>query len=301
MHDKKIIIFPGAHKTATSLLQATMENLRPRLEETGLSIAKRQTYYKSGMRNLFLSADLQNSISENEWFSMAETVLGADWASKDIVISIENMFGEAYPTPYPSASTCIKALQRFFPEHKIEMSFYVRRQDSFFESLYIQSVHRGSVEDAEAFSKAFKNLTIDWLQVLQPVMDLIGPENVTVLPFEAIKFGPRKYVLNFFRKFTDIDRKEILNAYERVEESNISLSELGIRVAQAGFSELETPKERRLLTKTLQREFGADKFPRYRIPPEIRDRIVSANKKANARLVASGLIPNEFKASYLFE
>ena len=301
MRDKKIIIFPGAHKTATSLLQATMENLRPRLEDTGLSIAKRQTYYKSGMRNLFLSADLQDSISENEWLAMAETVLGADWASKDIVISIENMFGEAYPSPYPSAATCIKALQRFFPEHKIDMTFYVRRQDSFFESLYIQSVHRGSVEDAEAFSKAFKKLTIDWLKVLQPAMDLIGPENVTVLPFETIKFGPRKYVLNFFRKFTDIDRKEILNAYERVEESNMSLSDLGIRVAQAGFSELETPKERRLLTKTLQREFGADKFPRYRIPPEIRDRIVSANTKANTRLVASGLIPAELKATYLFK
>lgn len=302
MTKKKLFLFPGAHKTATSLLQAAMESHRTALEAQGMVIARRQTFYRSGMRDFLLRKEAPETIDMQVWNAMAEDVFGPSWQDRDVVISIENLFGEATPNVYAGAGRCIDTLKHIFPDYDFQVVFYVRRQDSFLESVFLQNVHRGFDEDVDSFLVPFaKAKPIDWLKILKPVVERVGENSVKIVPFETIKAGPKAYILDFFRHFTDLPKKQLLSTYGDLGDTNVSLSELGLRVARAGFVELPKMKERRVLATALQREFGVDKYPRFKIPAPLRERIVEQHRDVNKRLVASGVIPDELKSYYLFE
>lgn len=302
MTKKKLFLFPGAHKTATSLLQAIMESHRDSLEMQGLSIARRQMFYRSGMRN-FLIQKPDSSVNNREvWNGMAESVLGPSWEDKDIVISIENIFGEATPPVYNAAGNCMDNLQNIFPDRDIKVVYYIRRQDSFLESVFLQNIHRGHTEDVDSFlDKYAKEKPIDWLNVLQPVVERVGKSSVKIIPFETIKAGPKAYVVKFLRNFTNMTRKDMLSTYANIEDTNVSLSELGLRIACAGFAEIPEMRERQILTKALQREFGVNRYPRFRIPEALRVRIAEQHREANESLIKVGAIHKDFAPYYLFE
>lgn len=278
-----------------------MESHRALLEEMGFCIARRQVFYKSGMRAALVGGPQKSKIDMVSWTAMADAVFGTDWPRRDIVLSIENMFGEAEPPSYCAADECLSMLQRFLPNHEIKIVFYIRRQDTFLESIFIQNIHRGHFDDVVTFFSQFEGRVVDWVSILEPVFERVGKKSINIIPFESIKEGPRTYVVKFFRSFTDLPRATILSTYDSLDYTNISLSEKGIRIARAGFKELSEKSERRQLTKLLQSQFGVNNYPRFRLPNELREEIIDQHIPINRKLVELGLVPEHLSSYYLFE
>jgi len=195
---KTFFLFPGAHKTGTSLLQSLLEKKREKLEASGIAIARRQAFYRTGMHRLLQTPNAAKDLDRREWLRICNEVFKPDWQEKHLILSSENAFGEIDSARYREAGMCLENLLSLFPDHKFQIKYYVRRQDSLIESLFIQNIHRGGTESADEFYRRFGNSLIDWTTILSEVANHVGWGNLEVMPCESLKSGAGKYSHNFF-------------------------------------------------------------------------------------------------------
>lgn len=298
--NRSIHVFPGAHKTGTTLLQAGLEKHRATLEARGMGIAQRRIFYRSGMHAALTRKGDAAAPSRAERTAMFDAVFGPGWQERDLVISVENMFGEAGPRFYGAAGRAMERLTDWFPDHDPSVTYYIRRQDTFLESLFVQKVHRAEIDPIEAFLPSVAEIEVDWLAILAQVERVVGPDRLTVVPYETIGNGAQDYLRRFFERFLDPAEAARLAQVEDLGDTNVSLSRKGIDIARAAFGVLEKLGERRRLVAVLQREFGVDRYPRFRFPKALRAAVADRHRAINARLVAEVALEDGLDDHYAF-
>jgi len=300
MSDKKLFLFPGAHKTATTLLQASMEVNRPSLEAEGISIARRQPFYSTGLHAALKKADGLASLSRAQISTCLSTVFNG--APKDkIVISVENIAGEVRPVPYKSISTVIENLRSLFPEHEMQVHFYVRRQDTFIESAFVQEYHVGLRPNLERFIKRFLDRPLDWMRPIVAMSKALSPQQVSVVPYENIREGADAYLASFYRIFSEQDPRILFRNYqEKSPFTNVSISRKGIEILEKSYDVVRDRQGRRSLAALLQERFGTDRYPRFKFSGDQLKRLAEVHRDLNQRLVKRGKFSQEMAAYYLF-
>jgi hypothetical protein len=230
-----------------------------------------------------------------------EEVLGGP-ATDKVVISIENMFGEIGPNPYRNAEKVLNNLKVLFPDYEIRVWFYIRRQDTFVESAFIQEYHVGRDVEQDAYTQKFIDQPIDWVRPLNAISKAIGSKNVRIVPYESIENGVGRYVSAFYRTFTEQNPNEMFARYKREQPfTNVSLSARGMEILKATFDVVTDRKERRQIAQLLQTSFGVDKFPRYHLPEDRMELLKKAHQELNARLVRRVRFTPGVAKYYLFE
>lgn len=301
MSQKFLYVFPGAHKTATKLLQSSLEINRPYLQEEGVSVVQRQLFYRSGLLSKLKVANAIEALEPEERTRLLDEMLGGPLTDK-IVISIENMFGEIGPNPYRNAEKVLNNLKALFPDYEIRVWFYTRRQDTFIESAFIQEYHTGRAIEPDAYTQKFIEHPIDWVRPLNAISKAVGPKNVRVVPYESIENGVGRYVSAFYRTFSEQNPNEMFARYKREQPfTNVSLSARGMEILKATFDVVTDRKERRQIAQLLQSAFGVDKFPPYRLPEDRMELLKKAHQELNARLVRRVRFAPGVAAYYLFE
>lgn len=295
-------LFPGAHKTATTLLQQALELNRLTLESKGFAIARRQKFYRTGLLRILNTQQGPATVQSGTLHDALKETLGSGYENRDIVISIENIFGEVRQNIYSRASIVIRNLKAIFPEHKIQIHFYIRRQDSFLESAFSQTLHRGFDENIDAFLARFSDSPIDWVKILRECGSEVPDGAITVTPYETINKNQNRYVFEFFHKFTSLDKAILKRNFEgQLSDTNVTLSAYGMDIARAAFPLMPEIQHRRTLVKLLQKEFGVDKFPRASLSQDLRASIAQQHAKINVPLFDEGWLPTRHRGHYLFE
>jgi hypothetical protein len=300
----KFYLFPGAHKTGTTLLQDALHSQEDLLAQAGVFVIRRSGFHLSPVfestRRLRRNKEVQ-ATEDEEVLEWADDIMRSA-GDRNIVLSVESLFGEVNTRFYGNAGPILRYLRDLFPEHEFIVKYYVRRQDTFLTSAYLQKVHKGNPKDAHKFTEAMMESGMSWNAVLDQIAEVVGRSNVIVRPFEGMSGAIDEYVRDFFGTFLD-DEATIahLVANRDGTETNVSLSEIGLRVALDFFERVEDKNARQILVKTLQRHAGVDKLPRARLygPDEIaafRDRYA----EDNARLFTDWDLPPKYRNHYLF-
>lgn len=299
---KNLYLFPGAHKTGTSLLQGNMESWRDEITAQGFSIARRGQYYSTGFHLDLRKPMNPDARLEEELVTKLERIFGESYNDKNIILSIENIFGEFGGAGYNRAGAVLRNLKIIFPEHRIKCILYVRRQDTFLESNYVQAIQKGATISFEEFYETNKEANLDWFLPIKQVKRNIGEGSFVLDVFETIRDGVDGFIERFYQHMPDLTYMDFANVVKDEDrQTNISLSTLGLKVAQAGFPFFEKRLDRENFARHLQDILGVDKHPRFKMPEELRINLGHNYREVNRVLMKRHNLPKKFVKYYSFK
>jgi hypothetical protein len=298
----KLFLFPGAHKTGTTLLQYALESNRALLESNNFGLVERKSFYTSKlcefMRNY--SHNQKNDVSRSE---AKESIsrLCQDDINRNIIISIENIFGDFghKPRMYHAAKTVLGEFQSLLPDHEIHVAFYVRRQDTFFESVFIQRVQKLHAEPFAGFCARRLDDDLRWTPILRDIQDVIGKDRLTVVPFESIRSGVDLFIKNMIAWVSPALVDEISLQQNFIADTNMSLSGKGIEMALSLFPGMDR-RERALFLKFLRKNYSNKQHPKaVLLDDEKRNHILEKVRSDNNLLVKTYLSEYPIKNFYI--
>lgn len=301
---KEFYLFPGAHKTATTLLQAALHAQAERLAPAGIEVISRDIFYSSPlfayMKSLRPQAKTNDPDLRKKARRWAREIRSRTRNSK-LVLSGESFFGEPNSQPYPGVESALKILDEFFPRRKIRITYYVRRQDTFFESVYIQRIQKGGLPNFDKFYRSMYRADYDWCSMLGTMAEIVGKQNILVKPFEMIYWGTAEYVRDFFSSFVqDESLLEQVSILPSAAKTNVSLSQHALDEAVRKFPDLDA-EGRKNLIRRLQREASTNKYARAELLSEARRKQVAEKYAvANERLFSKWRLDERLRPYYTF-
>jgi hypothetical protein len=290
---------PGAHKTGSTALQTALSKNRSGLQQKGVHYVERSEFFKSDLWPYLKSFRGASGPARAEDLpapvrAEAETMFPADM---NLILSIENLFGEVSRNTYPGVSTALRIIQAAAPKHDLKIVYYIRRQDSFIESSYIQRIHKGTYEEFAAYWDMLQEADLDWLGIVGRMEAEVGRDAITLRAFETIKKGYRRYALDFFNIVAPGYEPDIVED----ANSNVSLSEPAIKIAKRAFSLIEDEDARRQLVRILQKHAGNDKYRRAKfIEVEQIQALKAKYALSNGALFDSWNLDRSLRDYYLF-
>lgn len=262
-----VILHLGAHKTGTSVLQKYMRD-RPR-EMAGYRarmISRTDTNHLIGWGS--------KVIEEPELLRAAVTAAGQQRLSsavlkripvlrsiagpmpRTVIVSHENSLGRPVDPDgdslYPFAEARANALKTSVGMLKPRAVFYLRSQEQFLESYYLQTVHQGSTLRFRQWLESVNLDAASWVPVIEKLAAAFGDDHVVVRDFAEIKQGQNQFIENFLR----ICDPSLNPSVDYGASRNLSVSARGLEVALATNPYLETPAERKASRVFLQANFN---------------------------------------------
>ena len=249
----------GAHKTGTSLLQKYLRDNPSMLSHLGID------YLGRGDTNGFVGWG--DKLIEDPG-ALTERIRrgAAERSIRYFVSSHENTLGHPFGTEnsprrsglYPAAAPRIDALERALRPFPRKILFYLRSQEGFLESYYLQRIQQG---ESLTFREWLADVDLDevsWAPVVDELRDAFGADNVVVGDFAEIEQGQADYIRRFLRRIDPSLDHEVQYEARR----NRSISAKGLAIALAANPHLTTASERKLMRKFLQRNFSNARYPR---------------------------------------
>ncbi len=236
----RTVIHVGLQKTASTMLQRNVHRNRKKLVDAGVDYAR--------LRPLNETADLQHlpsitssirAIAMPKRQPPNSDALAAelDWLrSQDhesLIISDENILGpinhESGKPAYSKAGEIVDWLITTLHPDSYRVILYVRSQDTYLESTYLQRVHVGR---SIRFDKYMKRADVDsfnWDALATRIASRIGRGNLHVVPYETIAAGE----LAFVNRFLELAAVDVRFAQDDLaaRTSNRSYSAMALEMA----------------------------------------------------------------------
>ena len=255
MARKQIAYHLGAHKTGSSLLQKYMRDnpdVLRRHRMVYLSRSEMNELVGWGKRLLTRPALLEDRIAE----------LIADRRCTTLVTSHENTLGPPLKPDgahlYPRGPEIAEQLAHVLDRWPARIILYIRPQDEFVESYYLQRIQQGDHLTFEAWLEQVDLDALSWRPAVAALHQHFGPDRVEVVDFGRIRAGQNAFIADFFRRIDPA--LDLSPDYQPVR--NASISDKGLRIALAANRHLRTDFERKAMRRFLQRHFSNRNSPR---------------------------------------
>lgn len=224
----RILIHIGVHKTATTLLQKSLQQNRKKLVDNSVSVVVRDTH-KLLKNQLRLFLNNKSNIAETQKviknFISAEKEKGIG----TIVISDENLL-DAPPSRYfekkqklefyPNAKRNVKKLKKLFKSHELVWLLYTRKQHSLIPSLYKDGLKYFRYSSTlTSFLNGLDKKMFRFDILIQKLAETVKGDRVIIKNFESIENGTEKYIKDFFACFIKLQDFSI-----PVQKINVSLT-----------------------------------------------------------------------------
>ena len=256
-----LVLHLGAHKTGTSLIQKYMRDNKGLMEANriGYTLRAQTNQYIGWGRPEHLNANLPEFLSSFNKFVERKFLA--------VVVSHENSFGRPFqrgkPGLYPGAAEAIEVISNTVRQLCPHIVYYIRSQETFLESYYLQSIHEGGHSTFSDWKSSIDTKDISWRPLIETMRTTFGEDAVTVKDFEMeISMGQQIFLRNFFEIFVNgLNEKDFENfSYEKFR--NPSIGELGLQIALAANPFLKTAPERKAMREFLQTKFSNISYPR---------------------------------------
>lgn len=286
-----VVLHLGAHKTATSLLQEFLLSRRGELQQLGAVALRRSTCDElvgwgdlgSRERELLRSEVLASADGAHR--PPGDTALGV--APRTVILSHENALGRPFHRSrsglYPRAGTCARGLAASVGDLTTRVVYYIRSQEEFLESYYLQTIHQGSSRSFEDWIGAIDAQAISWVPVVEKLERTFGSSSVIVRDFAEIRSGQEAFIQGFLRSCGLAP-----NRVDHIRgQRNISISGRGLNLALAVNPRLTNPTLRNAFRWVLQQYFNNTTGARPVLLPD-EDRVTIRQRYAaeNADLLA---------------
>ena len=282
-----LIIHCGAHKTATTSIQNILRSIRKSLTEHKIYYILPSEINSIGiidaLRLKAIEVDQKNRLEQ-----FFKNIIQQHKPDK-ILISHESFFSFVNLDPssrsfYSSIENSLEQFSNYGIKdifNKIRIIFYIRRQDSFLISLYLQHLSTGVwIDSFDAISKKIDYQVMSWIKPIRLFEEQFELQNIIIRPFEKIKEGSDIFLKDFFYSAG-------INYYShfpRLSISNQSFSKLSYQIAINTYPYLSVEK-RKVASNFLKNIFPANAFGKTNlISKELSQKILHYHQADNARV-----------------
>jgi hypothetical protein len=196
----KVHIHLGAHKTATTFIQAQLHDNRAALASAGYAVTG-----ISQMRRQFTNSFDRLSWLDPVWFLATRPYLskrltaltGGARQGSTVVLSDENLSGLLsvnYLTGrlYPRAGARARMLDGIVGAREAHYFFCIRRYPDYLTSSWLQLASRGRAPSFEKYLARFHPVRPGWASVIADLARSIGPERLTVWTYDWFREDPAR-------------------------------------------------------------------------------------------------------------
>jgi hypothetical protein len=185
----KVFLHLGAHKTATSFLQANFM-VCPWFEEQGWRFICLQRHFPA-LRKHALQARKNGIVKSRGEAPFAEFFAEMRAEPRNIFFSSEILLGQMSMRRtgeiYPHHAAMIAKLKEQLTGKDVKVAYCIRDFGDYVESGYNWLIGRGKSRDFGAYSKKITVKTLSWLKILDSLSDTFGAENLIVWTYEDFK------------------------------------------------------------------------------------------------------------------
>jgi len=220
----------------------------------------------------------EEELDWNKYLGLFESKLEAiDQAS--IIVSSEYLVGPML-NPKSLALKKTRFLSQSFDD--ITIVFYVRRQDTMYESIFQQQHKNAEIDSFEAFQKKYDPRVLSYMQRLERIEKLFPNAHIVVRPYE---FTISK--VDILRDF--LNSVGIGDVPEKIRSpySNLGFSDVGLYVLNICARHLGKDENRRirnLLTSTYRQTLPINKKNYRYLSDEDRRRIIRFHSEGNREI-----------------
>lgn len=194
------------------------------------------------------------------------------------------LYGDPTLCTLDKGVAALETLKAIVGDRDVQLFTYIRRQDKFLESYYVQKVQGGSGQGFDEFMDSVKVEDISWNELLSALESLFGRERIEVVPFETIYEGEEPFLRRCAASFTDPDILDYTNLAGLPK--NRSYSDIALNIARTA-NPLLSAEEQRLLRTFLQTNFSNATHPRARLLSDAARRdILAMHRDGNAAVIA---------------
>lgn len=265
-----VVLHLGAHKTGTSLLQKYMLHRPRELARLGMvQVPRSRCNDLIGWGGIprknpeLLREALTQPFQDTSLWSRAAQVRPQrhpSWplvppAVRTVILSHENSLGRPFrrnePGLYPDARACAKGLHAAAGDLNVRIVYYIRSQESFVESYYLQTVHEGGTRTFDEWLAGMDISTISWAPAIEALVEYFGENRVVVRDFTEIQKGQHQFIANFLRTCDPSAHPAVHFPSRR----NTSISQQGLDLALV-MNPLLAKDQRRTVRNFLQANFN---------------------------------------------
>ena len=174
MRKKKIYLHIGTHKTGSTFIQNTLEDIgNEKLKKEDTFYINKPNFYYSGItkKEVFdkkivstIKTEINKIIKKNE--NVNNFILSNEW------------FSGHYDYGYKNASVISEMLYYALNMYDVKILVYLRRQDEFLESLYTQLIHQGGSLTFDEFLNNLPDNSFNWNNLILGYEKYFGKENI---------------------------------------------------------------------------------------------------------------------------
>jgi len=265
---KTLILHIGTHKTGTSSIQYSLLRNSNLLQKNSIRYVPLHRY-----RNILKDlAQEQIDLKKFQKFAcdpLSALLLSAERLSGNLATYNDNLFQELIN---------LKKISEHF-DFKLKVMCYLRKQDSYLESAYMQHLKWGYKDTFSKFLEAKEN-SQDWLMFYESLRSIFDENNLVVKPFEK-KFLYQNDVVADFWKELGIDLKnEILC---RSPEKNQGYGFSGIELTRR-LNKYTTKPQKEALRKHLETIIKHQDRLETLFNREEHDRLINRYQQSNQKL-----------------
>lgn len=273
---KTIHLHIGSDKTASSLFQRLL-----------LSINQSELAPRGYAYDHELSAEVGRKIRERMPLDAAATAdLREHYReryqkspARNFILASNVFFGHR-DQGFSDAEELAELAGRVFADFDLRIYAFVRRQDTFLESSYIQTIKTGrDWAFAEFLEQVSAWESCDWHRIIGYYARVLGAERITVLPYELMQEDPDRFYRLLFAAF-GLDYAPDASGLPVV---NPGIDQTGIQILRACNSFLDD-RQRRLLREFLETNFQRGGTSMELFSSEERQRLLRAYAPGNHRL-----------------
>jgi hypothetical protein len=287
---KNIHIHIGINKTASSLFQRVLMGINQDV------LAPNNYFYDSRVsdpigRQLRDMAPLSDS-QMSEYYNFFKKM--HDEVPQNNIIIASNTFAGKINDAFRDVPYIVNMLKAFFIDFNVKIYAFVRRQDEFIESSYVQAIKIGSVQTfGEFFQERSLAYACDWHHLFQIYGETFGLENITVLPYEFFIAEPQAFYDTIFTKL-GIPVKIDVSKLPRV---NPGVNQKAIEIQKLSNPHLDD-QEKRMLRTFLEQAFPKVQSTGFQLfSPETRQDLLNHYSASNQELFAK-FMPDLSRYSY---
>ena len=183
---RRLHLYLGAHKTATTHLQGILLANRSTLRNRGVALSAPQDLRSEWLPRFFRYCNSHTDEKDEEalhWLRSQEPPEDLWIVTEENIIGVSNDFA-LKPGMYPMAAERMRCLVEIFPAADIRFFFSVRSYETFYRSAYSEVVRNRGYLPFERFYDYARFKHNSWHRMLGDIAAVISAEKMTVWKYE---------------------------------------------------------------------------------------------------------------------
>lgn len=268
----------GTHKTGSTAIQSSLKKKSSELDDEDILHIPYFSLLKELMQtecfDPALASRMREKLNHNLNYSLQRS-------ADRFILSFEGFSGRPL-MGYTNAEVIAEILHYAFDDIDVKVIVYLRRQDSFVESVYTQKIHEGESYSFDTFLEQTDVLKLDWYALVDAYGSRFGTENVFVRRYHR-EFFPEAYSL--IQDFGRVIGSKTLAEHTTSRFSNVGYSRAALETARRTNPHLDS-EEQWILRRLLQETNGKEPFQSYSFfAPNERRAFLERHTSSNRRIV----------------